>query len=84
MISWTFDVYWNSAVSSKKQYELEYLKPHTVAKFVTGVSDLETKAVLLYQRPDKHADSEADGKHEQAGEHVLREGLVPNQCRPAK
>jgi hypothetical protein len=84
MISWTFNVDWKPAFSSKKEYKLEYLQPNTVTKFVTGVSDLETKGVLLYERAHKHADSDADGQNEQAGDHVLGEGLVPNQCRPSK
>lgn len=79
MIGGTFNVDWKSAVISKKQYERECLRPNTVAKFVTSMSDLETKRVLLYERADKHADSKADGEHEQAGDHVLGEGLVPNQ-----
>ncbi len=64
MISRTLNVDGKPAVSLKKQNERKYLKSHTVAKFVTGMSDLETETVILYERTDKYADSEADGQHE--------------------
>ena len=79
MISRTFNVDGKSAVAPEKQNELEYFKSHAIAEFVTCVSDLETETVVLYERTDDDADRQGYGQHEYVGEHVLGEGLGPNQ-----